>query len=107
MRNYILDENKKPIPEDDIPTWGKWFEEDTSRGRVALDIIQETHVKVSTVFLGLDHSFGSGDPILWETMIFGGVNDGYQDRYSSHEDAVRGHAKALEIAKSNIEYKDS
>lgn len=27
-------------------------------------------VEVSTIFLGMDHSFGSGDPVLWETMIF-------------------------------------
>lgn len=27
-------------------------------------------VNVSTVFLGLDHSFGGDEPILWETMVF-------------------------------------
>ena len=27
-------------------------------------------VEVSTIFLGMDDSFGSGDPVLWETMIF-------------------------------------
>lgn len=27
--------------------------------------------EVSTVWLGIDHSFGSGPPLYWETMIFG------------------------------------
>ena len=30
---------------------------------------------VSTVFLGLDHSFTSGPPQLYETMVFGGPDD--------------------------------
>lgn len=25
---------------------------------------------ISTVFLGLDHSFGRGNPVLWESMVF-------------------------------------
>lgn len=53
---------------------------------------------VSTVFLGLDHQFGEGPPLLFETMIFGGTNDGWQDRYSTWEEAEAGHKKAVEIA---------
>lgn len=40
-------------------------------------------VRVSTVFLGLDHFGRVGEPVLWETMIFGGAHDGYQARYTS------------------------
>lgn len=29
-------------------------------------------VNVSTVFLAIDHAFGDGPPVLYETMIFGG-----------------------------------
>ena len=37
---------------------------------------------VSTVFLGLDHAFQSdGPPVLWETLILGGVLDGSMWRY--------------------------
>lgn len=35
---------------------------------------------ISTVFLGVDHNFGKGPPILWETMVFGGKLDQYQER---------------------------
>ena len=51
-------------------------------------------VKVSTVFLSMDHSLGKGSPILFETMIFGGQYDDYQWRYSTYEEAEAGHQAA-------------
>ena len=59
-------------------------------------------VRVSTIFLGLDHSFIYGKkhkPILFETMIFGGKHDGYQERYAIWEEAEEGHKKAVELVK--------
>ncbi len=41
--------------------------------RVARTEIAET-VEVSTVFLGLDHSFGEGSPLVFESMAFWGVD---------------------------------
>lgn len=94
---YILAEDgKTPVP-CDLMTWAKWFEKRETR-IVAQDQIGE--VKVSTVFLGLDHNWGDGPPVLWETMIFGGPHDEYQERYTSHDEAVAGHTKALELVKS-------
>jgi hypothetical protein len=55
-------------------------------------------VYVSTVFLGLDHSFGEGPPQLFETMIFGGEHDEYQERYSTWDEAEAGHKKACKLA---------
>lgn len=52
---------------------------------------------ISTVFLGLDHAWQSDIPVLWETMIFGGEHDQYQDRYTSYEDALEGHQTALNL----------
>lgn len=46
---------------------------------------------VSTVWLGLDHSFGYGPPLIFETMVFGGPEDQYQERYSTVEEARIGH----------------
>jgi hypothetical protein len=43
------------------------------------------------VFLGLDHSFRQGPPILWETMVFGGPLDGEMMRYTSRAEAFDGH----------------
>lgn len=56
---------------------------------------------VSTVFLAIDHAFGDGDPILFETMVFGGPLGGEQERYSTWAEAERGHArlvKAVQLA---------
>jgi len=56
---------------------------------------------VSTVFLPVDHSFGSGSPVLWETMIFGSSHFLDQEcwRYTSRQAAVDGHAEAVRLAK--------
>lgn len=57
---------------------------------------------VSTVFLGLDHSYGKGPPILWETMVFGGsMRDEYMERYTSEQEALEGHERAKQWAKEH------
>lgn len=51
-----------------------------------------TGVQVSTVFLVWDHSFGNDkQPVLFETMVFGGKYDEYQIRYNTYEEAELGH----------------
>lgn len=47
--------------------------------------------RVSTVFLGLNHQFGIGLPLVFETMVFGGPSDGDCHRYSTWEQAEKGH----------------
>lgn len=54
-------------------------------------------VEVSTVFLSWDHSFGDGEPVLFETMVFGGEYNEYQLRYTSYLDAIRGHNETCEM----------
>jgi hypothetical protein len=92
---YILDSNGEPIETNDLLEWGRWMQ--VCNRQVAVDQVGDA--KVSTVFLGLDHSFGDGLPVLWETMVFGGKLDGEQDRYTSREDAVKGHAAILQRVK--------
>lgn len=56
--------------------------------------VAETNVGetwVSTVWLGLDHQFGGGPPLIFETMVFGGPLDQEMDRYSTETEAVAGH----------------
>jgi len=60
------------------------------------------NVRVSTVFLGLDYSFSGSEPILFETMIFGGEHDEYQERYSTWGEAETGHQQALTLAKGGL-----
>lgn len=90
--NYIL-EGKIP-KKVDLLTWAKWFK--TANRYVNKTEIND--VKISTVFLGIDHGFG-GIILLFETMIFGGKNDGYQERYKTWEQAEKGHLKAVNLVK--------
>jgi len=96
---YILD-GRNPIPCADFMTRARWFE--TSDRQVAKTDFGD--VRVSTVFLGLDRSFGQGPPLLFETMIFGGPfdQDKYQERCSTWEEAEAQHAEAVEVARQSL-----
>jgi hypothetical protein len=88
---YILREGT-PVPAT-VEECARWFQ-DQPEGRT-LRRDQVGSVTVSTVFLGTDHSFGAGPPVLWETMVFNGVLDEKQQRYTSQEAALQGHADTL------------
>jgi hypothetical protein len=55
-------------------------------------------IRVSTIFMALDHSFNEGPPVLFESMVFykdkkqtKEYYDQYQTRYTSYNDAIEGH----------------
>lgn len=58
---------------------------------------------VSTIDLGLDYRFGSGPPLYFETMIFnaGSFKELYCQRYSTKEEALRGHEELIKKIKNN------
>lgn len=62
--------------------------------RIAYDQLE--HCALSTVWLGLNHSFTDGPPILFESMIFGGPHDGDMRRYATEDDALAGHLHAVD-----------
>lgn len=114
-RHWIL--NDKGEPElAELMVWAKWFEEDARKGpegtqrRAAWTELKTVHV--STVFLGMDYSFGvHSKPLLWETMVFenkltknewpSGKHDreityhkefgNYQERHATKEEAIKRH----------------
>jgi hypothetical protein len=106
--NYILDEHGNPQPCDDLMTWARWFK--TADRTVSNDYDEGDEgktIRVSTVFLGLDHNFiGSGPPILYETMVFGGVLDGEMDRYATREEAMIGHQEMCRRVCETLEKRD-
>ena len=63
---------------------------------------QVNGLNVSTVWLGIDHGYDGGDPIIFETMIFpeGEWGEEYCERYTTEGDAALGHLKAVEWAKN-------
>jgi hypothetical protein len=98
---YIFDENDNPV-ESDLLSWGRWMEE---TNRTVAKTKLPNGVLVSTVFLGIDHNFGSGKSVLWETMIFKGPEDKYQERYTSLAAAIEGHRRAVQRA-TEAEYEE-
>lgn len=67
--------------------------------RIARDTVGDS--EISTVFLNLDHNHEEGDPILFETMVFGGELNQECWRYKTYEEAVQGHAHAIELVKAS------
>lgn len=90
---YIINENGQPEPAPDLLLWARWFE---TADRVVAKTEVGEDIMVSTVFLGTDHQWGDGPPILYETLVFGGELDGEMERYSTQEDAKVGHAAMVE-----------
>lgn len=91
----------EPVPVDDLIEWATDFE----RGPRHVAHDQFEWGRVSTVFLGLDHSFGIGaKPVLFETMVFGGPLDGEQERYCTWDEAEEGHKEMLKRALTTIQF---
>ncbi len=95
---YILDENKNVVLAKDVHEWGAFFEK---RDRI---VKQEKvgEVRISTVFLGIDHGFlDDGAPLVFETMVFGGEHDDLTERYHTWAEAEEGHkATVMMVAKT-------
>lgn len=99
MRHYLLDENKNPY-QVSLEESYKIYEDPKTK------LVKQNHIQgvyISTVFLGLDHSFSEeGPPVLFETMIFGGEHDQFQTRYTTYKDALEGHEKAMDMVRNNF-----
>ena len=95
MKHYIL-RDRKPVPVS-LLEWAEWFGNDANR-IVAQDRIERADadpVLVSTVFLGLDHRWGNGPPLLFESLVFGGPLDEKMYRWSTWDEAEAGHRHLL------------
>jgi hypothetical protein len=90
---YILEDRiPVPVPMED---WAERYE-NRRLWRVAETI--EHDVRVSTVFLGMDHRFGDGPPLLFETMTFKAGDERDQRRCSTWDQAEKMHARACKLA---------
>lgn len=100
LETYILNVNHIPMPIGDMIRWGQWMETADlhlalTEGVIRLDGQRWGVSRISTVFLGLDHAFNGGPPILFETMVFDGPLDGLQLRYRSWDEAVATHDRIV------------
>lgn len=86
--------DRMPVP-CSLKEWGAWMAAVGDR-RVAYT--DTNGITISTVFLGVDHRhFGQGRPVLFETMIFGGEHDGWQNRACTWDEAEAMHAHAVAL----------
>ncbi len=101
---YLLGEDKTPVK----TTYEEIVRLGAKPNGLPIEKTQIDNIFISSVFLGFDHSFCEGEPpILFETMIFGGEFDGYQTRYTSYDDCVKGHQKAIEMVNNFINKKSN
>lgn len=95
---YTLTE-REPVPCRNVLDWDKWMQ--GADRRVALEVVGAC--EVSTVFTGLDHSFGMGPrPLVFETLVWHrerGVV--FQKDASTWEEALKVHGEGLRYAGLN------
>lgn len=101
---YAILKNKQVVP-CTFEEWSQWIDatyvamgevsaEEARRNfiakrQVANDVLPGD-IRVSTVFLGINHGF-CPRPLWFETMVFGGKFDGSMHRYERYEEAEAGH----------------
>lgn len=88
MEDYYDKEGKEIT----LLKFGELFEDVNYR------IIQQTivdHYTVSTIWLGVNHNWTDGPPIIFETMVFSSVeddvNDQWKEMYTTLQNAKDGH----------------
>lgn len=106
---WLLNPDHSVTGTDDVSEWGAQF--DPKRGgqqggrHVGKDNVGE--VFISTVFLGVDHAYYGGPPILFETMVFRGHLDERQWRYATWDEAVAGHARIVQAVRDGTDPDDA
>lgn len=92
-------------PTDHVLVWAESFENEDRR----VEYSDIGDYIVSTVFLGLDHSFG-GRPQWFETMVFGPEgsddHDDHMRRYETEKEARAGHEEVILEVLEEIEGKE-
>lgn len=101
--SYLL-LGRRVVPAVTLETWAENFER--ANRRVATTEVGP--LRVSTVFLGLDHSFSDhGPPLLFETMIFGAEagsewSESYCERCSTYDEAEEMHKQGVAAAEKML-----
>jgi hypothetical protein len=77
-------------------TWNEWLSTMGDADARTVALWQYSRLIVSTVFVGVDFSYGEDKrPRLWETRVTGGPLNDQFSRYPSLAEARRGHRNAL------------
>ena len=98
MSGSYIEVDGVPAEEPDLMKWATEF-------RGADRTVKKTtigDILVSTVFLGLDHQWGEGPPLLYETMVFGGDFDEICERFSTRDGAILGHQQVVDLVRTKM-----
>lgn len=96
LRPLYFDRQGQPISEDE------WLRRLGSPG-VKVEHTMVREARISTVWLGLDHSHGDGLPLIFETMVFGLEGEGAPRwRYSTEVEAIDGHWSAVQWVQDTL-----
>lgn len=102
-RLYVLD-GETPVATNNSAVWATWM---FQHGKEHARVTRFGRSVVSTVFLGVDHGMSGADaPVLFETMILGGVADGYQIRTCTWAEARYAHTQAVCTAREAAGMRD-
>lgn len=75
----------------------EWAELNKSRAYSTLARTELGQLWVSTIWLGIDHGWNGGPPVIFESMVFGRLN--YSElamrRYATEADALAGHTELV------------
>ncbi|HEY2617011.1 MAG TPA: hypothetical protein VGI78_06710 [Acetobacteraceae bacterium] len=98
---YILGPGHIVVPATDMRDYAAWMAIEENR-RVAFDQVGPG-VEVSTVFLGLDHSFcANAEPVVFETMVFDDYKRGPSWRYCTWGQAAAGHQETVDRLRARV-----
>lgn len=81
-----------------LDEWSKSYESMRTDRRVASTVLPDGKW-ISTVWLGINHSYGDGPPLIFETLVFPSdrnMSDLDGQRYSTEAEALDGHAALVE-----------
>lgn len=97
MRHYKRDGTPYKGSLDQVMVaWGKDLAD--PKKKVVKQETLENGLWISTVWLGLDHNYGEGRPLIFETMVFKKKGDWSEldmDRYSTEKEAIKGHERMV------------
>lgn len=103
---YKLDKDLNPVQTEGFRDM------DFSKTRMALSCLGS--IEVSSIFLILDHSWGNGPPVLWETMTLGTLPNGFRESgeqvrstslrgiMNEHFDSIKRHMLEMDIPKDQF-----
>ena len=101
LDRYVLNDKGEPVLCEDVIEWATKFE--ITKRRVAETTVDD--LWISTVFLGLNHNWHEGPPVVWETMVFCNSDEDHplhqwMDRCAgSREQAVAMHERCVTYVK--------